>query len=260
MGGLVIETIRPGVQFTPDAAAAFRRAEARVQAEFGRNIGVNSTYRSWDQQMSMYNAWNAYVNGTGPYPGHSKAIHPMYSRHTGGTALDSSDWGNARIRQILADNGFIRNQLHVPNEEHHFEYIRSQDKNYGKEDDLTPEESKMLKAIHNRVTKGLTGDRIAHAIWTYQSGVNKRKFGDMLRTLWDDWRVGRTGNWHHGTATAAFYSEIGAQKAYRLSHGGSEAIDVEELAEAVSANLNQVDAEKLAEAIVKKTGEKLSGK
>lgn len=146
MGGLVIETVRPGVQFVPDAAAAFRRAEAQVQEEFGRNIGVNSTYRSWDQQMSMYDAWNAYVGGWGPYPGHSKAIHPMYSRHTGGTALDSSDWGNARIRQILADNGFIRNQLHVPNEEHHFEYIRSKDKNYGKEIDM-PLSSEDVKRI-----------------------------------------------------------------------------------------------------------------
>lgn len=132
MGGLVIETIRPGVQFVPDAAKAFRRAEAQVQREFRRNIGVNSTYRSWNQQMSMYNAWNRYVNGTGPYPGHSKAIHPKYSRHTNGTALDSNDWTSARIRQILADNGFIRNQLHVLNEQHHFEYIRGRDKNYGK--------------------------------------------------------------------------------------------------------------------------------
>lgn len=134
MGGLVIETVRSGVQFTPDAAAAFRRAEAQVRAEFGRNIDVNSTYRDWDLQLRMYNAWQAYVSGKGPYPGHSKALHPAdpLAFHTKGTALDSDDWVNGRIEQILADNGFIRNRLYIPNENHHFEWIRARDNNYGK--------------------------------------------------------------------------------------------------------------------------------
>lgn len=134
MGGLVTEKIRNGVEFTPDAAAAFRRAEAQVRKEFGRGIDVNSTYRSWDTQLKMYNAWQAYINGRGPYPGHSKALHPSdpLAFHVKGTALDSDDWTNARIRAILAENGFIRNRLYVPNENHHFEYIRSSDRNYGK--------------------------------------------------------------------------------------------------------------------------------
>lgn len=134
MGGLVIEKVRPGVEFTPDAAAAFRRADAQVQKEFGRGIDVNSTYRSWATQLKMYNAWQAYISGRGPYPGHSKALHPSdpLAFHIKGTALDSDDWTNARIREILAQNGFIRNRLYVPNENHHFEYIRSEDKNYGK--------------------------------------------------------------------------------------------------------------------------------
>lgn len=134
MGGLVIETVRPGVQFTPEAAAAFRRAEARVRAEFGRNIDVNSTWRNWDLQLSMYNAWQSFITGRGPYPGHSKALHPAdpLAFHTKGTALDSDDWVNPRIVAILAENGFIRNRLYVPNERHHFEYIRASDKNYGR--------------------------------------------------------------------------------------------------------------------------------
>lgn len=131
MGGLVIEKVRPGVEFTPDAAAAFRRAEAQVQREFSRNIDVNSTYRSWATQLKMYNDWNAYVAGRGPYPSHSKAVHPSESFHVQGVALDSDDWVNTRIRAILAENGFIRNRLSVPGENHHFEYIRAQDKNYG---------------------------------------------------------------------------------------------------------------------------------
>lgn len=137
MGGLVIEKIRPGVEFTPDAAAAFRRADAQVRKEFGRGIDVNSTYRSWATQLKMYDAWNRYVrSGYNPayYPGHSKALHPSdpLAFHVKGTALDSDDWTNARIREILAQNGFIRNRPYVPNENHHFEYIRSSDKNYGK--------------------------------------------------------------------------------------------------------------------------------
>lgn len=126
-----IVTIREGVQFTPDAAAAFRRADAQVFAEFGRHIDVNSTYRSWDTQMGMYDAWNWYIHG-GPYPGHSKAVHPSESFHVDGLALDSDDWVHDRIVQILAENGFIRNRLYVPGENHHFEYNRSRDKNYGR--------------------------------------------------------------------------------------------------------------------------------
>ena len=132
MGGLVIETVRAGVQIVPDAAAAFRRADARVRAEFGRGIDVNSTYRSWSDQMKMFENWNAYVGGWGPYPGHSKAVHPDDSFHVSGLALDSDDWRIPRIVQILAEEGFIRNRLYVPGEDHHFEYIRSRDKNYGK--------------------------------------------------------------------------------------------------------------------------------
>lgn len=193
MGGLVIETVRPGVEFTPEAASAFRRADAQVQQEFGRGIGVNSTYRSWAQQMSMYDAWNAYVGGWGPYPGHSKAVHPSESFHVSGLALDSDDWRNARIVQILADNGFIRNRLYVPNENHHFEYIRARDKNYGQpagmEDDMfTDEDRKMLREAHEA------------AMWS------KRRIGGSTKnaSLADDirWLKDRIG----GTTKGVFQS------------------------------------------------------
>ena len=132
MGGLVIETVRPGVQFIPDAAAAFRRADAQVREEFGRGIDVNSTFRSWSDQMLMFVNWGRYVAGKGPHPGHSKAVHPSESFHVQGVALDSDDWRIPRIVEILAENGFIRNRLHVPGENHHFEWLRNRDKNYGK--------------------------------------------------------------------------------------------------------------------------------
>ncbi|MER6564561.1 hypothetical protein ABT300_44050 [Streptomyces sp. NPDC001027] len=129
MGGLVIDTIRPGVQFTPDAAKAFRRAEAQL----GREIDTNSTLRDWATQLRMYNSWQAYVTGRGPHPGHSKALHPSepLAIHTKGTALDSDDWTDPDVLAILAENGFIRNRLYIPGEDHHFEYIRSRDRRYG---------------------------------------------------------------------------------------------------------------------------------
>lgn len=146
MGGLSIETVSPGVQFTPEAAAAFRRANAQVRQEFGRDIDVNSTYRSWDTQLGMHNAWNRYVNGTGPYPGHSKAVHPSESFHVSGLALDSDDWTNARIVAILADHGFIRNRLHVPNERHHFEYLWQRDNH---RNDPAPSGSSIAKLLED---------------------------------------------------------------------------------------------------------------
>ena len=129
---VTIETVRPGVQFVPDAAAAFRRSNAQVRIEFGRDIDVNSTFRSPELQLQMHFASLAYRNGTGPYPGHSWAVHPKDSFHVAGTALDSDDWTIARIVAILAENGFIRNRLYVPGENHHFEWLRDRDRNYGK--------------------------------------------------------------------------------------------------------------------------------
>ncbi|MFJ4997100.1 hypothetical protein ACIP5T_03040 [Microbacterium sp. NPDC088619] len=82
--------------------------------------------------MVMFINWGRYVAGKGPYPGHSKAVHPSESFHVAGVALDSDDWRIPRIVEILAENGFIRNRLHVPNENHHFEWLRNRDQNYGK--------------------------------------------------------------------------------------------------------------------------------
>lgn len=158
MGGLVIEQVRRGVEFIPDAAAAFRRAEAQVRAEFGRDIDVNSTYRSWADQMVMYIDWSRYVaSGYRPAlkPNHSRAVHPSQSFHVSGTALDSDDWVNARIVEILAEHGFIRNRLNIPNEQHHFEYIRARDTHYGEEvDDMSAKAEKQIQAIHDAIFNG----------------------------------------------------------------------------------------------------------
>ncbi|WP_217584868.1 hypothetical protein [Microbacterium sp. GbtcB4] len=190
MGGLVIETVRPGVEFTPEAAAAFRRAEAKVRAELHRDIDVNSTYRKRSTQLRMYNAWQAYIAGRGPYPGHSKALHPddPLAFHTKGTALDSDDWVNARVVAILADNGFIRNRLYVPNENHHFEYIRARDKNHGKPivTALTPEKQGdiTMRVIYNTQNKDESSRRAVVGELTFH--VQGASASAKERTLWGD--------------------------------------------------------------------------
>lgn len=129
MGGApVIETIRSGVQFTPDAARSFRRVEAEWWRRKNRNIDTNSTYRDWTRQMSMYEAWQAWVNGRGPKPYHSRAVHPRYSRHTSGLALDSDDWVDSAFVALMAEHGWIRVAASDPTERHHFEYQSWRDK------------------------------------------------------------------------------------------------------------------------------------
>lgn len=164
MGGAVaVDTVRPGVEFIPEAALAFRRAELQL----GREIDVNSTYRSWDTQMRMHFASVAYRNGTGPYPGHSWAAHPSISFHVGGTALDSDDWRNAEVRTVLAENGFIRNRLDVAGEDHHFEWLREYDKHYGEEIEMPLSESDINK--------------VAAAVWRYKMGGGPKN-GDEVPT------------------------------------------------------------------------------
>lgn len=119
---LTIVTIRPGVQFTPPAAASFRRVEAEWQQRTGRLIDVNSTWRDWDLQLRMYNDWRAYVTGRGPKPNHARAVHPDYSVHCQGEALDSDDWRRPGFNDLMAEHGWIRVAAYDPTEQHHFEY------------------------------------------------------------------------------------------------------------------------------------------
>lgn len=124
-------TIADGVTFTPPAAQAFIRATTNVKRRRGTDIDVNSTFRDPVKQLRMHKASVAWLNGTGPYPGHSYAAHPDFSDHCKGIALDSDDWVYGWIVDELADNGFIRDQLHVPGENHHFRYFQERDNHYG---------------------------------------------------------------------------------------------------------------------------------
>lgn len=119
MGGTpVIEAVRAGVQLAPDAAASFRRLEARL----GRRADVNRTYADYNTQLRMYLAWQAWVTGRGPKPNHSRALHPDLSMHCRGLAWDSDDWRTPGFIPLAAEYGWIRTAAGDPSEQHHFEY------------------------------------------------------------------------------------------------------------------------------------------
>lgn len=116
-----IEWLRPGVGYQPAAARSMRRLEARL----GRAHDCNSSYRDYDEQMQMYNAWNRYVNsGYNPRykPNHSRALHPDKSAHCMGLADDSDDWTTPGYIGLAAEYGWIRTAANDPTERHHFEY------------------------------------------------------------------------------------------------------------------------------------------
>ncbi|OJU42014.1 MAG: hypothetical protein BGN97_04460 [Microbacterium sp. 69-10] len=80
--------IRPGVQFRPDAAASFRRYEARI----GRQADVNRTVVSYAEQDELYKLRQA---GKYPYPVANPRVsdHVYRSDTDGGNAWDTDERG-----------------------------------------------------------------------------------------------------------------------------------------------------------------------
>lgn len=135
-----IVTVRPGVQFAPDAAASFARAEAA----WGRPITVTFSYRPWALQLQMYNTWNCYLAGRCPRPSYYRPIHPSLSWHVKGTALDTPDWQLAGFVQHMREHGWLRV---VSDEAWHFQYYPRQDRHIGEPAALPiPEEAIMANA------------------------------------------------------------------------------------------------------------------
>jgi len=150
MGGAPnLVTLAPNIQLEPGAAAAFLRLAVRL----GRVPDVNRTYADYDTQMRMYLAWQSYVNGTGPYPGHSRALHPDYSMHCRGLAWDSDDWRTPGFNALAAEYGWIRTAAGDPTEQHHFEYQWWEDQHRnepapaGLEDDMPLTDQDVIKIL-----------------------------------------------------------------------------------------------------------------
>lgn len=151
MGGApTIVWLRDGVGYEPEAALSMQRLEAAL----GRPHDCNSSYRDWDLQLRMYYAWEAYANGTGPYPGHSRALHPKDSKHCAGTADDSDDWTTPGYIALAEEHGWIRTAASDPTERHHFEYQKWRDRHYGEPvRDLAAEAAAAAATLRRRRTE-----------------------------------------------------------------------------------------------------------
>jgi hypothetical protein len=177
----VIHWLRPGVGFTPRAAASF----ARVEAALGRHVQTNSTYRDYDKQMGMYRAWNAYANGTGPRPPHSRAVHPDYSIHCRGEAVDTNEWTSPAFRALMADHGWIRTAAWDPTEQHHFEYQVQYDRHLNdpaptsEEDELDKAEKKKFNEMYDWLNEVVNLARQTHT----RSGNASRDITKVLKIV-----------------------------------------------------------------------------
>lgn len=224
MSGPAVVAIRPGVRFTPPAAASFRRAER----DLGRRIDVNSTYRDWDLQMSMHLAWEAYVNGRGPHPGHARAVHPKYSKHTSGLALDSDDWTRPGFNEFMADHGWIRVAKDDPTERHHFEYQADRDNH---RNDPTPSPAQPEEEDEDMAMKGATYKRgktpvyilfnEVSGFYVEHSGV-PASYNNEIARMWD------TGSWPAITQAHATVIKRALDAVRRTALTGSVSVDIDD--------------------------------
>jgi D-alanyl-D-alanine carboxypeptidase len=83
-----LETLNlPGVsgQMRPEAAAALRQLFADYHAQTGDHLSVQSPYRSYTTQVSVYNGW---VSRLGKAQADRQSARPGYSEHQTGLAVD----------------------------------------------------------------------------------------------------------------------------------------------------------------------------
>lgn len=192
-GAPTIDWVRPGVGFTPEAAASFRRAEAHA----GRELDANSTYRDWDTQQAMHDAWEAYVAGTGPYPGHSRALPPEESMHCLGLAWDSDEWVRPGMVELLAEHGWVRTAAWDPTEQHHFEYQQHNDQH--REDDMfTDEDRAKLNELYEDYARSRKGRKSS-------DGLAYR----MIKRVDEAIRNGKAGSHTDGTVTTIIKKGLG---------------------------------------------------
>lgn len=96
------------VRLTPEASGAFERANKAYQQRFGKDIKVNSAFRSYKEQAELYEL----------YKNRQAVAPPGKSKHNFGNALDVKDYKDAR--PFLENEGFIwRNHWNDP---WHYDY------------------------------------------------------------------------------------------------------------------------------------------
>lgn len=137
-----------------DAAASLWRVDARI----GHPLQITSAGRTRAEQQAAY---DRYLAGTGSF-----AAFPGTSPHEFGNAIDT----NERLVDILADHGWWRPLSFEP---WHFVYRAWADNHINEsaaggsgtpsEDDMTPEESSMLRYVFNALSKPY-GDQLTAII------------------------------------------------------------------------------------------------
>ncbi|GGF30225.1 hypothetical protein GCM10010922_01480 [Microbacterium sorbitolivorans] len=137
-----------------EAAASIRR----IDAALGHEMQITEAGRSAEQADANHAAYQAYLNGTGPWA--PLAFDSKNSVHCWGNAIDT-DEGQQHL-ELLEDHGWIRTVYRggVLIEPWHFEYATTRDNHYTteSEDDMFTETDRAnLEFIKNQL--GGSGSR-----------------------------------------------------------------------------------------------------
>lgn len=249
-----------GQRVERNVAAAFRRMAADFRKKFGLTLHVRSGTRTRAEQMALHQ--RHLKGGTLALHPDSPLAYHVESNPRGPRALDIYDSGtdagvtrdgnkrSAWVRKNARKYGFDPAGYRFSQKEPwHIEFTDAlysgAPASVEKEDDMPLSDEDITK--------------VARAVHNYRSSVNKLKFGDMLRHVYDSVRFGEANVRTHGSLTGAIMSEIGAQKIYRATHGQSQKIDVSALADAIAEQLDPIDAEDLARTILRAQGKALGG-
>lgn len=165
---------------TPRAAASIHR----IDRALGRELQITEAGRTWDRQRQHWDAYQAYLAGTGPWA--AIALHPdAPSIHQLGEAVDTDEW--TAHDALLREHGWVRTVYRggVLVEPWHYEYRPENDQHIH---DAAPSGTDLTEAEMTEILKRL--DRIE----TRQKSIESK-------LAWLQARVGgTTGNKAKGWA------------------------------------------------------------
>lgn len=209
-------TARDGQRVHTTVAASFDKMAQAFKKAFGVSLHVRSGVRTRAEQMALH---RKYLKGgtLALHPDHPLALH-VESNPKGPRALDIYDSGtdagvtrdgnkrSAWIKRNAPHYGFDPAGYRFSQKEPwHIEFtgaLRDGAPASVEEDDMPLTNEDIQK--------------VAQAVWEYESKTNGRKFGDMLRrafnvgeALYESVRYGKKGVRHHGLMTADTLTRLG---------------------------------------------------
>lgn len=201
-------TLRPGVAFERDAAASW----ARMEAERGRPLDVNRSTVSRAEQQEKRDAYLAYLDRRGPWA--PRALDPDDSWHCEPKAraadTDDDEWIRAH-----PDHGW---RFVVEDEKWHAQYYPQLDKHRGEgipaarpqEDDMSPEERKMLTELHKELVEQPGAGWTRAAIVDMAARVRKLEANDeALQYVLDGKEVPADVSARQGGPRASYWRKLG---------------------------------------------------